>query len=579
MAGITAFISKNKITPTDFSFRPKNQYCYETNYLHRKIESNNFIVEQFTNSKFLKDKILEEDNAFLIGTEGVILNLTDLQKKYDDENTFDLIKKMYLAEKENFIKQLKGDFSIFIFDKKVEKWLIFTNQTGSKRIYYFENSDYFIFSSELKEISFLLSNLKIEKNLNTAAAYMLLTCGFMLEDNTIIDDVKRLTAGNYLVFENKKNEIKEYFHLRNISHTSDTKAEIIEKMDALFSEAVRLEFEKDKEYNYKHIATLSGGLDSRMTILIAHKLGYTQQLNFTFSQSDYLEEKIAKHIASDYLHDFLFHSLDGGSYLKDVDEIAYYNDALIIYAGAAQVLHAIKDINFANYGLIHTGQIGDAVLGSFLSKPYPVPPTAEMGVYSKQLVSKIQPFFETIKQKYPTEELYKFYNRAFSCALNGNFYFDIVSQTTSPFLDVDFLIYCYSIPEKYKYKEQIYIDWLAAKHPEFANYVWEKTGISPLKSNSIKKYFDVKYYLRMSKKFFDKMSGTMKSGMNPFDLWLKENTELKKNIDDYFYKNICLVNDENLQNDCKFLYENGNSLDKFNCLTLLAALKLHFYEK
>lgn len=65
-------------------------------------------------------------------------------------------------------------------------------------------------------------------------------------------------------------------------------------MNLLFSNTVRLEFEKDVEYGYKHIVTLSGGLDSCITALLAHKLGYVNQLNFTFSQSDYLDEKILK---------------------------------------------------------------------------------------------------------------------------------------------------------------------------------------------------------------------------------------------------------------------------------------------
>jgi asparagine synthase (glutamine-hydrolysing) len=558
-------------------FYQKNLYGYEKHYQYRKIADKNFVVEQFTNSKFLNDKILDEDAEFVIGTEGVILNLADLRKKYDAENTFKLIQKLYLLQNESFVKHLKGDFSGFIFDRKNNKWVVFTNQTGSKRMFYFENSDYFIFSSELKEISFLLSELKIEKKLDISAAYLLLTCGFMLNDVTLVNNVKRLLPGNFLTFNNHKIAVSEYFNLKNVSQTTDSKTEIIEKIDALFSEAVRLEFEKDKEYGYKHIATLSGGLDSRMTVLMAHKLGYIEQLNFTFSQSNYLDEKIAKQIAADYLHDFLFHSLNGGNFLKNIDEITYYNDGLILYSGSAHGFHPIKNINFDSYGIVHTGQIGDAVLGSFLSKPYAIPPSIEMGVHSKKLLTRIQPFFEKIAQKYPTEELYKFYNRAFMGALNGNLYYDVFSQTVSPFLDIDFLSYCYSIPEKYKFKEQIYLDWIAAKHPEFAKYVWEKTGISPLKSNSIKKYFYWRYYKRMSKRFFNKISGTIQSGMNPFDLWLKENIELKKNLDTYFTENITVLNNYNeLKNDCRFSYENGNALDKFTVLTLLAAVKLHF---
>ena len=577
MPTLTAIISKNTDIQQNITFYPKNQYGHESHYLQRKIAGKNFVAEQFTTPKFLNDKILEEDAGFVIGTEGVILNLTELKKNFNAENTFDVIKKMYLSENECFLKKLKGDFSGFIFDKKAKKWTIFTNQTGSKRIFYFNNDDYFIFSSDLKEIGFLLTQLNIEKKLNNAAAYMLLTCGFMLEDNTLIDNVKRLTAGNCLVFENKQIAIKEYFHLRNIPQTADSKSEIIEKMDALFSQAVRLEFEKDKEYDYQHIATLSGGLDSRMTVLVAHKLGYTEQLNFTFSQSNHLDEKIAKKIAIDYRHDFLFHSLDGGNYLKKIDKNIYYSDGLLFFSGSAHAFHAMENINFELHGVIHSGVLGDAILGTYLSKPYPCLPSVEMGVYSQKLLPKLRPFFDEIVKNYATEELYKIYNRGFLGIMSGCLYYDIFSQIVSPFLDVDFLSYCYSIPEKYKFKEQIYLDWIAAKHPEFARYAWEKTGVSPLISNSFIKYFHPKYYLRMSKKFFDLLSGKTKTGMNPFDLWLEENSELRKYFDDYFEENICLLDSyETLKQDCENNFKTGNAMDKFTALSLLSAVKLHW---
>ena len=53
------------------------------------------------------------------------------------------------------------------------------------------------------------------------------------------------------------------------------------------------------------MACLSGGLDSRMTVWVAHDLGYTHQLNMTFCQSNYLDFKIAQQIATDLRHDFM----------------------------------------------------------------------------------------------------------------------------------------------------------------------------------------------------------------------------------------------------------------------------------
>jgi asparagine synthase (glutamine-hydrolysing) len=138
------------------------------------------------------------------------------------------------------------------------------------------------------------------------------------------------------------------------------------------------------------------------------------------------------------------------------------------------------------------------------------------------------------------------------------------------------LSYCYSIPDAAKFKQKIYIDWIASKNKEFAAYPWEKTGVSPLKSLNNKKYLVPAYYKRMSLKFFDKLSGKMKSGMNPFDYWLAQNEQLSMYFTLYFQNNIDLIVDEELRNDCKWLFDKGNWGERFQVLTLLAAVKLHF---
>lgn len=574
MSGFTAVIFKNK-KPTNpletFLLRRE----HEKKMICRTVETDQYMVQQLTNTKFLDDKIFEQNDTYFVGVEGVLLNFNEL-KTNEITTIFDLIISLYETYGNDFVKQLRGDFSGFIYNKKADSWLIFTNQTAAKRIFVFENGDYLIFASELSSIAALMNELNIPRKLVKEAAYSLLTSGFMLNEITFIEGVTRLMPGCYLEYKNAKTNISNYFHLKDIERNTDSKKQIIEQVDTLFRQAIKREFEKDKEYNYKHIATLSGGLDSRMTVLMAHKMGYTDQLNFTFSQANYLDEQIAKKIAIDHRHEFLFQSLDHGNYLRNIDEIVAYNDGMVLFSGAAHVLRSCKNMNFDDYGLIHTGLIGDAVLGSFLTQPYSVKPLISAGLYSSKLLHKVQNYISEVQQNFETEELYKFYGRGFMGAMNGNYYLDVFSQSVSPFLDVDFLSYCYSIPDNLKFKQKIYIDWIAEKNKEFANYPWEKTGVSPLVSLNNKKYLVPAYYKRMSLKLFDKLSGKMKSGMNPFDYWLAENIELANSFTCYFNENIDLVVDNELHADCKWLYANGNWGERFQVLTLLSAIKLHF---
>src|SRR5690606_2981625 len=117
--------------------------------------------------------------------------------------------------------------------------------------------------------------------------------------------------------------------------------------------------------------------------------------------------------------------------------------------------------------------VGDAVIGSFLSHPYAIKATPTDGMYSKSLAHKVTDSISKVIERYPNEEIYKFYSRGFLGAMNGNYSIDLYSQGVSPFLDIDFLSYCISIPDEMKYKQEIYIDWIASKHRTFANYPWE----------------------------------------------------------------------------------------------------------
>jgi asparagine synthase (glutamine-hydrolysing) len=576
MAGFTVCFS-NKSLPEGIRCREKIPVASGSHFIHQELRNSNFLMELHTNAKFHKDKSLTETSSHIICTEGVILNLDALIIQYQAKDVSDLIKLMFQQSGEKFPSKLRGDFSGFIYDKKEKSFFIYTNHTGSKRIFYFQKGDLLIFSSDLGEVTSLMNQFNLPCKLYKTASYLLLTNGFMPDENTLVEDVKRLMPGCSLQLSlNKNPQVSNYFHLKEIPKTTDSKTQIINKMDELFAQAIRLEFEKDKSCGYQHIATLSGGLDSRMTVLMAHKLGYSEQLNFTFSQANYLDEQIAKHIAVDHQHDFLFQSLDGGNYLKNADNCTWLNDGLVLYPGSAHVFHAVQNINFEHYGLIHTGLIGDAVIGSFLTKPEIVTPSYTDGMYSSKLAEKVTDTLKEITFQYSSEEIYKFYSRGFLGAMNGNYTFDLVSQAVSPFLDVDFLSYCISIPEHFKFKQKIYLEWIAAKHPEFARYPWEKTGVSPLKSNNYKKYFDIGFYKRMSLKFFDKLSGQMKSGMNPFDYWMKENTSLRNYTRQYFDEHIGLISfDATLQEDCRKLFLEGNTGEKLQVLTLLAAVKLH----
>lgn len=537
---------------------------------------NNAWFKRTVTEKFKNDKIFFEDNDLFICSDGLILNSKNLRNIYSAKGNFELLKKLYFNSPNSFPSELRGDFVGIICDKRKNKWIIYTNHTGSKWVFYYfdKESKSFIFGTELKMVVAGMRILGIKPELYEEGAYFLLTFGYMLGNYTLVKGVRKLPPGCTLTFQNWELESKKYFGLKNTPYIEDSEDKIVKELDVLFKEAIRVEYDKDLEYGYKHIATLSGGLDSRMNVYNARELGYKDILTITFSQSNYLDEQIAKNIASDWGFDFLFYSLDNGNYLKDIESPVLANDGLVLYFGSAHALRMQSIISWKNFGLQHNGMIGDLVLGSYLLNHFHNNVTKkiiERTAYSSKLLDKIdKSIFQQIIDKYETDEEFAFGERCINGVFNGYRVVENFSEYSSPFLHVDFLSYAFRLSPKIRYKERIYHDWISQKASEAAKYPWEATGLK-IKSN---KYHVL--YKKGLKYIRRKIKGPNKrDSMNPINYWYNENHSLRKAFDNYYKNNIESISKySELEKDSRFLFKEGTPREKTQVLTLLAAVKI-----
>ncbi len=391
---------------------------------------------------------------------------------------------MYGQQGIDFVSEMRGDFSGLIYDKPEDKIYVFTNHIGSKTIYYFLNEDEAMaYGSDLQVVLNIMRTCQYQTELSELSAYLLLTFGYMLKDNTLCSTVRKLPPGSILCFDlaNCRASVETYYLLENTPYITDTKENILKEMDRRFEEAIRKEYDKDIEYGYHHVATLSGGLDSRMNVTKGKTLGYDEILAVTFSQSDYLDERIAKHIAADFGFDYLFFALDNGNYLRDIDSPIIANDGQVLFSGAAHLLAMLKLLDWNSLGLLHTGQIGDLVLGSYLlDKRHSLvsDEIISMTAHSTKLIHRIPvPVLDELIQAYKTDEMFAFYERCVNGVFNGYQVVQNYSEFASPFLYVEFLDYVMKIDPAYRFDNALYNEWIEKYVPTASKYPWEKTGV------------------------------------------------------------------------------------------------------
>lgn len=569
MHGFIATISH--LTPIpELKYNWKPVFDFQPVHIRRKFSDNYLCIEQFTSEKFLEDKLWIDNSDFFMVTEGLIINIDQLLKKYNT-NDYEALITLMVNDKKCFFEDFRGNFAGIYVNKVNNCIYCFNNHTASKKLFYFSNKDYLIFSTDLFTLGQALNELNISKHPDVEACYLLLTSGFMQDDYTLIKEIKQIRAGEYALFDGKLN-LNFYYHLKDIEVQENNEKNIIENLNILFKEVSELEFNFEKKRNFTPLTTLSGGLDSRMVALTAFNSGFRNQILLNFSEKGYADEFIASKIADDYKMKIIQIPLSPQG-LTAIDEVVAVNDGLNIYTGISHVFEALKQIKELNIGIIHTGMIGDAVLGSFLSGKEVSKPHLTDGLNSKGLLSKAKPIIEKSMAKYPNEEIYKFYNRAFLGANTGFLYFGLLGESLSPFLYPEFLSYALSIPKRYNYKEGLYIKWMKTKNPEFAKYIWESIGGKPTTNKLIRLIY--KYKRAVIKRL--PIKSIWKNNMNPEQIWFDKNPEIKKFLDDYFESNIALIKNEiELQNDMKQLYKSGNITEKAQVITLLAAFKLHF---
>jgi len=535
----------------------------------RDIRLKHFVVPKFPN-----DKVFAEDDDCFVCTDGVLLNSTQLRSRYSVNTNFELIKAMYTAQGLSFPTELRGAFAGCFYHKTTDSFHLFTDHLGAKPLFYYFDSatKVLIFGSELTSVTRLMTHFGIKPRLSDVGAYCLLTFGFMLESHTLVDAVKRLSPGSVLTYQNGTVATKQYYRLDNTHYHKETATAITSNLTELFAQAVNAEYEKDKEYGYDHIGTLSGGLDSRMNLLSAWTAGYKDIYTITVSQSNYLDERIAKNIAGQCGFHFLFYSLDNGNYLRDIEGPAVANDGLVLYSGAAHLYKMLSLLNWRQFGLLHTGMLGDVVLGgTYLSRGDHVKAQPFDGTYSRELSSRISSVATALAKEYDNAELFLWYNRGINGVLNGYWMANQFTECASPFLQVDFLNYAMNIHPGLRLNYRIYHQWIAKYLPEAAKFTWELTG----RKVSAKYLFW--YRVRRVREVASRVMWGPGPGssMNPFEYWFKANGQLLQWLNGYFVKHIDALKDRpELRKDTARLFEKGTPLEKTQALTLLAAVQL-----
>lgn len=522
--------------------------------------------------KFPKDKVFLEEETQISFLDGYVHNKDMVTRKADKSWQHSFAQAMRM-DAVKCLRALRGGFCGYIFNKRTSELTVYTDQVSVKAVYYYANEDQWIVSNHIPYMIAVLKANKAAYHFNEMAAKYMLTYGYMLDDSTFVKEIHRLLPGQLVHIENGQVKKENYYRISD-KEEQMSEEEAVERIDEAFREAVRREFEKDREYGYRHLVDLSGGLDSRMVSWVAHDMGYTGQLNVTYCRSGYLDEKISGRIANYLGHEYLFKPLDDIKWMYDIDEIVSRNNGSALYIGITGGNRLLKTLNTSQFGIEHTGMIGDAVLSTFYYDKEFNYGSPQLGYhrYSERLSYD---FSDDVTDSYACQEMFAIYTRGILGAQSSYMIRQHYVETASPFMDVDFLNLVFSLPFVYRQGHHIYMKWMAEKYPQSTSFGWEKWGgIKPREDYIF--FRKVKTTQRLLWQAACKALNRKNSdNMNPLDYWYQGNSGIQKYYREYYNRNRDRISGE-LGKDISRMFEEGNVEEKSMALTVLAAVKVYF---
>jgi asparagine synthase (glutamine-hydrolysing) len=272
------------------------------------------------------------NKKFIIIFNGEIYNHLELRKELTDldfnghsdtETIVNYIAKFGIES----IKYFNGIFAFTLLDIENQKLYLARDRFGVKPIYYYNQEDKFIFSSEIKPILKIVENFELDMN----AINEYFTLRYNPAPKTAVKEILKLYAGEILEYDLKEKSLKKIFNI-NESLIPNIKIEKnrsetywIDALSETLESAIKRQMLSDVEVS----SFLSGGLDSALITSIASK--YTKNRIKTFcigfnGSEEFNETKEARRSAEILNTEHYDIIANASEYMKNLEEATYINE-------------------------------------------------------------------------------------------------------------------------------------------------------------------------------------------------------------------------------------------------------------
>ncbi len=250
--------------------------------------------------------IYSDDRDSVIVFNGEIYNHAELREeleqlghRFRSHCDTEVVLRAFLQWDVDSFRRLRGMFAAAIWTESERRLVLVRDRMGIKPLYLCQRGSDLYFGSEMR---LLFQHPEIERRLDLDALGLYLTRNYVPSPYTLVQGIRKLTAGHWLEWRAGEVRQEAYWKLRFRPDSSQTLESAKEELDGLMRESVREHLVSDVPLG----VWASGGLDSSAILHYAAESAGRQLKTFSvsflgrsFDESQYFR-KVASHYGTDH---------------------------------------------------------------------------------------------------------------------------------------------------------------------------------------------------------------------------------------------------------------------------------------
>jgi len=279
---------------------------------HQGLFNNEFVglghrrLSVLDTSESANQPMKDSSGRYTIIYNGEVYNFKELKQdlvgkgvNFYSESDTEVVLQMFIQYGRSCLDKFNGFFAFAVYDEKEHSLFLARDRYGIKPLYYLHDRDKVLFASELKSIL----QYGVNKTLNHNALYVYFHLTYIPSPWSIIEGVKKLPPGHYMVVKGEEVSIKDYYSLP--SHETSfwggydkAKNQLVELVEG----AVTNRLVSDVPLG----TFLSGGIDSSIVSAVAARhVDHLNTFSIGYKDEPFFDETpyanaVARHIGSEH---------------------------------------------------------------------------------------------------------------------------------------------------------------------------------------------------------------------------------------------------------------------------------------